>query len=114
MRVRVLVRAGPVGLAISLPGPPGKRFYRQDERKGGRLVEDLLERIEADPSKLLGKPVIRGMRIPVYLIVEMVASGVSEEEILREYPELTREDIRAALLYAARAMEGSPLDSEEV
>jgi len=65
-------------------------------------VEELLDRIEVDPGKLGGKPVIRGTRIPVSLIVQLVASGMSTDEIIREYPELTEEDIRAALLYAAK------------
>jgi len=73
-------------------------------------VEELLERIEIDLAKLGGKPVIRGTRIPVSLMVELVASGMGTEEIIREYPELTEEDIRAALLYAAKLVEkeGSP------
>ncbi len=65
-------------------------------------MEELLDRIEVDPGKLGGKPVIRGTRIPVSLIVQLVASGMSTDEIIREYPELTEEDIRAALLYAAK------------
>ena len=66
---------------------------------------ELLERVEVDPNKLGGKPVIRGTRIPVSLVVELVASGMGTEEIIREYPELTEEDIRAALLYAAKLVE---------
>ena len=68
-------------------------------------MEELLERIEVDPNKLGGKPVIRGTRIPVSLVVELVASGMSAEEIIKEYPELTEEDIRAALLYVAKLAE---------
>jgi len=68
-------------------------------------VKELLDRIEVDPGKLGGKPVIRGTRIPVSLVVELVASGMSTEEIIREYPELTEEDVRAALLYAAKLVE---------
>ncbi len=60
-----------------------------------------MERIEVNPKKLGGKPVIRGTRIPVALIVRLVAEGLTPEEILREYPELTLEDVRAALRYAA-------------
>ena len=48
-----------------------------------------------------GKPVIRGTRIPVYLIVELVANGLSIKDILKEYPELSEEDVKAALRYAA-------------
>jgi len=68
-------------------------------------VEELLDRIEVDPGKLGGKPVIRGTRIPVSLVVQLVASGMSVDEIVREYPELSHEDIKAALLYAAKLME---------
>jgi uncharacterized protein (DUF433 family) len=65
-------------------------------------VEDLLDRIAVDPDVLVGKPVIRGTRIPVYLIVELIADGVSKEEILKEYPRLKEEDIKAALLYVSK------------
>ena len=58
------------------------------------------ERITRDPAVLGGKPVIRGMRIPVSLIVDFVASGSTVEEILDAYPVLTEEDIEAALAYA--------------
>jgi len=54
-----------------------------------------------DEKILGGKPVIRGMRIPVYLIVELVANGLSIKDILKEYPELSEEDVKAALRYAA-------------
>jgi uncharacterized protein (DUF433 family) len=53
---------------------------------------------------MVGKPVIRGTRIPVELIVRMFAQGISENEILREYPRLQTEDIRAALAYAAQTV----------
>ena len=61
-----------------------------------------MDRIEIDPKKLGGKPVIKGTRIPVYLILEMLANGMSVEEILREYPELTEEDVREAIKYASK------------
>lgn len=53
---------------------------------------------------MVGKPVIRGTRIPVELIVRMLAQGIPESEILRDYPRLQLEDIRAALSYAAQAL----------
>jgi Uncharacterized conserved protein len=68
-------------------------------------VEELLDRITVDPDVLVGKPVIRGTRVPVYLIVELVAHGMSGKEILKEYPRLKEEDIKAALLYASRLVE---------
>ena len=63
------------------------------------MVEE--ERVVIDEKILGGKPVIRGTRIPVYLIVELVANGLSIKDILKEYPELNEEDIKAALRYAA-------------
>jgi uncharacterized protein (DUF433 family) len=59
------------------------------------------ERIEIDAGRLGGKPVVRGSRIAVELVVEMVADGWSEERIIASYPSLTPEDIRACLHYAA-------------
>ena len=63
-----------------------------------------MKRIEIDPNKLGGKPVIKGTRIPVYLILEMLASGMDVKEILKEYPELTEEDIREAIRYASQVL----------
>ncbi len=61
----------------------------------------LLERITVNPDVLAGKPVIRGLRISVEQILEALAAGVPEEELLEEFPDLEPEDIKAALLYAA-------------
>ncbi len=55
---------------------------------------------------MVGKPVIRGTRIPVDAIIRRLAEGMSVEEILREYPNLTEEDIKAALEYAAKVVSG--------
>ncbi len=62
--------------------------------------EELLKRITADSKVMVGKPVIRGMRISVEQIIEALAGGLNEKEILEDYPELEPEDIKAALLYA--------------
>ena len=62
---------------------------------------DLLQRISIDPNICFGKPCIRGTRIWVSLIVDNLAEGVSEAELLAAYPQLQREDLRAALAYAA-------------
>lgn len=59
------------------------------------------DRIEINPKILLGKPVIKGTRIPVYVIINLIAQGKSVEYILGEYPDLTREDVRATLAFAA-------------
>lgn len=63
-----------------------------------------LDRIEIDPAVMLGKPVIRGTRIPVELILRKLADGATEADLLDAYPRLTREDIQAALTYAADAI----------
>lgn len=62
--------------------------------------EDLLSRITVDPKIMVGKPIIRGMRITVEQILEALAAGVSEQEILDDYPVLEPGDIKAVLLYA--------------
>jgi uncharacterized protein (DUF433 family) len=67
-------------------------------------IDQLLGRIAVNSKVMVGKPVIRGTRIPVELIVKMMAQGISEKEILEEYPRLELEDIRAALAYASTAL----------
>lgn len=64
-------------------------------------MNNQLTRIDINPNILLGKPVIKGTRIPVYVIVNLIAQGKSVEYVLDEYPDLTREDVRAALVFAA-------------
>jgi uncharacterized protein (DUF433 family) len=61
----------------------------------------LAERIEANPGVMLGKPVIRGTRVPVELILRRISEGATEDDLLASYPHLTRDDIRAAVAYAA-------------
>ena len=60
------------------------------------------ERITTDPNICHGKPCIRGLRYPVEMILELLSSGVTAEEILADYEDLEREDILAALSFAAR------------
>ena len=62
------------------------------------------DRIEINPAVMLGKPVIRGTRIPVELILRKLGEGASEVDLLDAYPRLTRADIQAALAYAADAL----------
>lgn len=64
----------------------------------------LSNRIEINPAVMLGKPVIRGTRIPVELIIRKLSEGASEADLLEAYPRLTREDIQAALTYAADSL----------
>ncbi|HVT61826.1 MAG TPA: DUF433 domain-containing protein [Thermoanaerobaculia bacterium] len=66
--------------------------------------ESPLERIEIDPEVMLGKPVIRGTRITVEIILEKIAAGLLVEEILSDYPRLTRDDVLAAVAYARQAI----------
>jgi len=68
-------------------------------------MEKLLDRIVVDPNILAGKPVIKGTRIPVYLIIELIATGMNIKDVLKEYPELKEEDVKAALLYASKLLE---------
>jgi uncharacterized protein (DUF433 family) len=63
--------------------------------------KELLERIAIDPNVCFGKPCIRGTRIWVSLIIDNLAAGNTEEDVLTEYPQLEHEDILAALVYAA-------------
>ncbi len=69
----------------------------------------LLERITFDPERLTGKPTIRGLRISVNQVLEALAAGISQQELLEDYPELEQEDIQAVLLYAA-----ARIDEEQV
>jgi len=62
----------------------------------------LLKRIVTDPKIMLGKPVIKGTRLPVEIIVEKIAYGATIDDLRKDYPFLREDDIRAALLYAAK------------
>jgi uncharacterized protein (DUF433 family) len=62
---------------------------------------DYRSHITIEPGKRGGKPCIRGLRITVYDVLEYLASGMSEAEILRDFPDLTTDDIRACLAFAA-------------
>lgn len=61
-------------------------------------------RITVNPNQMGGVPCIRGLRIPVSTVVDMVADRMSEDEILEAFPDLEREDIREALIFAAEAV----------
>lgn len=69
------------------------------------------ERITLDPAVRSGKPCIRGTRITVRDIVEYLAGGMSEDELLADFPSLTREDVRAAAAFHARASGEEPHES---
>lgn len=63
-----------------------------------------MDRIEINPEVLMGKPVIRGTRISVEIIVRKLSEGLTEADLLDAYPRLVREDIHAALAYAAASL----------
>jgi uncharacterized protein (DUF433 family) len=65
-------------------------------------TESLLSRITFDQNVLVGKPIIRGLRISVAMILELLAKGATMQEIIEDYPDLEMADIYAALLYAHR------------
>ena len=60
-----------------------------------------LNRISTNPNTVHGKPIIKGTRIPVYIVLNLMAGGLKIEEVLKEYPDLTKEDVLACLEYAA-------------
>ena len=68
-----------------------------------KATMDYSKIIRIEPGKRSGKPCIRGLRIAVHDVLEYLASGMSHEDILRDFPYLTEEDIRACLAYAADA-----------
>ena len=68
------------------------------------MPESLLERIEVNPAVMLGKPVIKGTRIPVELLIRKLSEGATEADLLDGYPRLTKKDIHAALAYAASTL----------
>lgn len=92
-----------------MAGPAGSAAIETDLRNDERrrrmaTMNDLLRRIEIDPKVMVGKPVIRGTRIPVELILEKLAAGLTSDDLRRSYPRLTAEDISAALLFAAQSL----------
>jgi uncharacterized protein (DUF433 family) len=90
------------GCASTRRAPGAIRSCKEKLRKGGDGVA--FDRVTVDPGKMGGVPSIRGLRLPVATVVEMVADGMDEEEILKAYPDLEREDVREALRYAAEAV----------
>jgi len=65
-------------------------------------MENLIKRITLDPGICHGKPTIRGLRYPVESLLELMASGMSIEELLNDYPDLEKEDFLACLVYASK------------
>jgi uncharacterized protein (DUF433 family) len=73
------------------------------------MKEDLEARIVVDPKIMVGKPIIRGTRIPVDAIIKRIAEGMTIDEILKDYPRITKADIKAALEYAAKIIDGEDI-----
>jgi uncharacterized protein (DUF433 family) len=65
-------------------------------------MDEILSRITSEPGKFGGKPCIRGMRIRVVDVLELLASGMTQEQVLKEHPDLETNDIKACLIFAAR------------
>jgi len=78
------------------------------------VADPLLDRITADPTIFGGKPIIRGMRISVELILSLLAQGVSAEAILDDYPELDADDVRACLAYAHAVVANDRIEAVKV
>jgi uncharacterized protein (DUF433 family) len=74
-------------------------------------INELLKRITTVPGMLGGKPVIRGMRFPVSDILEMLASGMTGDEIVEQHPILEKEDVSAALLFASIKVKNSVISN---
>lgn len=72
-------------------------------------MSELLKRITVNPEQCGGRPCIRGMRIRVIDVLDLLAAGLSQEEILAEMPDLEKEDIQASLQYAARRFDHARL-----
>lgn len=64
-------------------------------------MADLLTRITVDPTIAHGKPTVRGLRYPVEMLLDLLSSGMTQDEILADYPDLEREDLRAVFAFAA-------------
>ena len=69
-------------------------------------MKDWKERITIDPNVLVGKPILKGTRLAVEFIIDLLANGWSEQEIMRNYPGISYEDIRACLSYASESLKG--------
>ena len=73
------------------------------------MQQKLLDRITINPKIMVGKPVIKGTRIPVEAILKKLAQNIDVEEILKDFPRITKEDIRAAIMYAESIVEDTEI-----
>ena len=77
--------------------------------------DELLKRIVINPKVMVGKPVIDGTRVSVDMILRLLSQGIKTEDILRDYPHITKDDIHACLLFASKLLESPsfmPLETE--
>lgn len=75
------------------------------------IESEISSRIVRDPEILGGKPVVRGTRIPVYVIIDSFANGSTEVEIIDDFPDLVVEDVRAALAFHLRELDAEPISA---
>ena len=87
--------------------PSGRRFGQKSSTM--RTEDQILERITVRSDVFRGKPIIRGIRIAVEHVLAMLAAGDSIETILKEYPELHADDVRACLIFAYRSVAGEQI-----
>lgn len=87
---------------------------RQDVERIAMMDETLLRRVTVNPQIFGGKPIIRGMRISVELILSLLAQGETPETILTDYPDLEPDDLRACLAYAHAVIAHDKLDSVHI
>lgn len=102
--IKVLKRLilNPLRLAeLGQSGQTKQQHLTFPELRDTLMLMDYRKIITIEPGKRGGKPCIRGLRITVYDVLEYLASGMTEEEILRDFPDLTSEDIKACLAFAA-------------
>ncbi len=69
------------------------------------MQQELLQRITLNPDVCFGKPTVRNMRYPVEMVLDLLASGMSQVEILEDYPALEADDIKACLMFASKLMQ---------
>ena len=81
---------------------PGVYYIQQIKESGAKMTKDkkLLERIVVNPKVMVGKPVIKGTRLTVEYVLNLLAHGATATEIVREYKGLTKDDIQACILFA--------------
>jgi uncharacterized protein (DUF433 family) len=97
-----------VGLLMVRPLSGANVSWYDGSRGLGMKMDELLERITVHPKVLAGKPTVRGMRISVEQILTALANGVTILELLRDYPDLEPDDIRACLVFAVRNQPNKP------